>query len=81
MLLNDYWRIRVEGQDKVNHFRYYRYFAKEKLRLAESGVDQVLIIAVCRYLVNFNVVGGRKVNELMMIESKQFAFDSRSYFY
>lgn len=75
LLVNYYWRIRVEGRDKVKRRRYYRYVAKEKLRLAEIGVDQILIKAVCRYLVNFNVISGRKVKELMVIEPKQLTFD------
>jgi hypothetical protein len=45
-----YWVIRVEGRDKVKRRRYYRYVAKEKLRLAEINIDQELIIAVCRYI-------------------------------
>lgn len=38
-----YWHIRVEGRDKAKRRRYYRYVAKEKLRLAEQGIDQKLI--------------------------------------
>lgn len=75
LLVNYYYRIRVEGRDKVKRRRYYRYVAKEKLRLAEIGVDQTLIIAVCRYLVNFNVVSGNKVTQLMMTEPRQLVFD------
>ena len=49
-LKNYYWYIRVEGRDKAKRRRYYRQVAKEKLRLAESGIDQQLIDAVCKYL-------------------------------
>lgn len=77
LLTNYYWRIRVEGRNKVLRRKYYRYVAKEKLRLAESGVDQILIVAVCRYLSDFNIVSGRKVKELMSIEPKQLVFDFR----
>lgn len=70
-----YWRIRVEGRNKVKRRRYYRYVTKEKLRLAEIGVDQALINAVCRYLVNFNVVSGRKMHELMLSIPQQLTFD------
>jgi len=38
-----YWVIRVEG----------RIVEKEKLRLAELGVSQTKIAAVCRYLCSF----------------------------
>lgn len=75
LLTNYYWRIRVERRNKVLRRKYYRYVAKEKLRLAEIGIEQTLIIAVCRYLVDFNIVSGRKVKELMSTEPKQLVFD------
>lgn len=81
LLTNYYYRIRVEGRNKVLRRKYYRYVAKEKLRLAEIGIDQRLIIAVCRYLVNFNVVSGNKVKQLMMTEPRQLTFDFWSDFY
>jgi hypothetical protein len=48
-----YWIIRVEGRIEAKRRRYYRKVEKEKLRLAESGVSQIKIAAVCRYLCNF----------------------------
>jgi hypothetical protein len=75
LLTNYYWRIRVEGRNKALRRKYYRYVAKEKLRLAESGIDQTLILAVCRYLVNFKTTNGIKVKQLMNTEPKQLVFD------
>jgi len=48
-----YWVIRVEGRIEAKRRRYYRKVEKEKLRLAELGVSQIKIAAVCRYLCNF----------------------------
>lgn len=75
LLKNYYWRIRVEGRDKVKKRRYYRYVTKEKLRLAESGIDQQLINAVCRYLSSFNVISANKVRQLLIAQSPQLSFD------
>ena len=80
LLKNYYWRIRVEGRDKVKKRRYYRYVTKEKLRLAESGIDQQLINAVCRYLSSFNVISANKVRQLLIAQSPQLSFDF-TYFY
>ncbi|UOF82924.1 hypothetical protein [Inoviridae sp.] len=52
-LRNLYWVIRVEGRIESKRRRYYRKVEKEKLRLAELGVSQTKIAAVCRYLCNF----------------------------
>lgn len=70
-----YWRIRVEGRDKVKKRRYYRYVAKEKLRLAELGIDQQLIKSVCRYLVKLDVVSGDKMQQLIINPPVQLTFD------
>lgn len=80
LLKNYYWRIRVEGRDKVRKRRYYRYVTKEKLRLAETGIDQQLINAVCRYLSSFNVISANKVRQLLIAQSPQLSFDF-TYFY
>lgn len=80
LLKNYYWRIRVEGRDKVKKRRYYRYVTKEKLRLAESGIDQQLINAVCRYLSSFNVISANKLRQLLIAQSPQLSFDF-TYFY
>lgn len=48
-----YWVIRVEGRIEAKRRRYYRKVEKEKLRLAELGISQTKIAAVCRYLCNF----------------------------
>lgn len=75
ILTNHYWRIRNESRDKAKLRRYYRYVAKEKLRLAELGIDQKLINAVCRYLASFNVISANKVRQLLITQSPQLAFD------
>lgn len=75
LLTNYYWRVRNEGRDKVKRRRYYRYIAKEKLRLAELGVDQGLINAVCRYLASFNIISGDKLEILLIAQSPQLTFD------
>jgi hypothetical protein len=54
-LKNYYLHIRVEGRDKAKRRRYYRKIEKEKLRLAEMGVSQELLISVCRYLSTLNL--------------------------
>lgn len=48
-----YWVIRVEGRIEAKRRRYYRKVEKEKLRLAELGINQIKIAAVCRYLCSF----------------------------
>lgn len=48
-----YWRIRVEGRNQAIRRKYYRKVEREKLRLAEMGISQIKIAAVCRYLSNF----------------------------
>lgn len=52
-LRNLYWHIRAQGRNDAMRMKYYRKVQKEKLRLAEMGVSQVKIAAVCRYLSNF----------------------------
>jgi len=64
-LKNYYWYIRVEGRDKAKKRRYYRYIAKEKLRLAELGIDQLLINAVCKYLIRLDNNRGRRMLLIM----------------
>lgn len=48
-----YFVIRVEGRNPAKRRQYYRKVEAEKLRLAECGIDQKKIAAVCRYLSNF----------------------------
>lgn len=52
-LANMYWHIRCCGRNAAVRRRYYRMVEAEKLRLAELGVCQIKIAAVCRYLSNF----------------------------
>ena len=74
VLVNHYWHIRVEGRDTAKRRRYYRLVEREKLRLAEQNLNQELIKAVCRYLINFNVVSGLKVSQLMKSAEVQICF-------
>ncbi len=45
-----YWFIRFYSRDKVRKRRYYRYVAKEKKRLIQSGVDKEYLRLYCRTL-------------------------------
>jgi hypothetical protein len=64
-LVSHYWRIRVESRDKAKRRRYYRYVEKEKLRLAELGIDQELIRATCRHLSSYSIVSGLRLQQLL----------------
>lgn len=75
LLSNHYWRIRNEGRDKAKRRKYYRYIAKEKLRLAEMGINQELIKTTCRYLSSFHVITGDKLLHLQTVQSPQLSFD------
>ncbi|MCB4811792.1 hypothetical protein LG204_10735 [Methylovorus menthalis] len=68
-LRNYYWHIRVEGRDKAKRRKFYRLVEKEKLRLAESYVDQKLIIMVCRYLATMKALDGKKM-QIASFEAK-----------
>lgn len=70
-LANLYYPIRVEGRNKTKRRLYYRLVAAEKLRLAEAGIEQELINAVCRYLSDLKVVSGRRVMNLIQNPSPQ----------
>lgn len=50
-LLNNYYvSIRVQRNNKRIVRQYYRLVEKEKLRLAEQGINQEKIRIACRYL-------------------------------
>lgn len=68
-----YWYVRVESRDKAKRRRYYRYIQKEKLRLAEQGLDQELIKAMCRYLTNLSPSAGYRVSQMMAEEVHQLS--------
>ena len=51
-LTNLYWFIRYYSRNKTKKRKYYRYAAKEKQRLIESGVDKEEVRLVCRMLSN-----------------------------
>jgi len=67
-----YWVIRVEGRIESKRRRYYRKVEKEKLRLAELGVNQTKISAVCRYLCSFK--NANTLREVLAMEEKQLSF-------
>jgi hypothetical protein len=71
-LRNLYWVIRVEGRIEAKRRRYYRKVEKEKLRLAELGIPQTKIAAVCRYLCNFK--NANTLREVLAIEERQLSF-------
>jgi len=50
-LNNLYWFIRYTRIKSVKR-KYYRYIAKEKKRLIDSGVDAEELRLYCRYLSN-----------------------------
>lgn len=52
-LRNLYWVIRVQGRIEKTRRKFYRKVEQEKLRLAEMGINQEQIHAVCRYYSNF----------------------------
>lgn len=70
-----YWVIRVEKHSRVKRRRYYRYVFKEKLRLVETGLDQDLVNAVCRYLCELSVVSGRNLEKVMANPNPQQGLD------
>ena len=53
-----YCCLRIDKRNKKMRRRYYREIAKEKLLLAECGINQEKIHAICRWLVNSNCVRG-----------------------
>jgi hypothetical protein len=74
-LKNYYWYIRVEGRDKAKRRRFYRLIEKEKLRLAEIGVNQELILVVCKYLSNLKKSYGMKMHHLQSTKTIQMMLD------
>lgn len=73
MLANYYWHIRVEGRHKAKRRRYYRLVEKEKLRLAELGLETELINIMCKYLVRLDAKSANRV--LQYIPSPQMSFN------
>lgn len=73
-LKNYYWYIRVEARDKAKRRRYYRLIYKEKLRLAELGVNQQYIEATCRYLSRLDNKTGLKMIDAHISSAKQLCF-------
>lgn len=73
-----YSKQQIERHSKVKRRRYYRYVAKEKLRLVEMGLDQELVNAVCRYYCELSIVSGRRLEEVIANPSPQGRFDFNS---
>lgn len=76
-LKNYYWVIRVESRDKDKRRKYYRWIAKEKLRLVETGIDYELIKAVCKYLSNLGLQSEIRLIAIANEEKKQLKLDFR----
>lgn len=70
-----YFMLRVEKPKSAKRRKLYRWIAKEKLRLAEMGIDQELIEVTSRYLCSYSVVAGRKMIELMDAPVVQLRLD------
>lgn len=70
-----YWQIRVEKPKGARRRKLYRWIAKEKLRLAELGIEQELIDVVCKYLSCYSVISGQKMTNMMRISGRQMCLD------
>ena len=57
-LSNYYVSVRVNRRNATLRRRYYRLIEVEKLRLAELGINQKKILAICRLLSNEKCVRG-----------------------
>jgi hypothetical protein len=55
-LKNYYACLRLEKRNKSLKSKYYRKIQKEKLRLAELGINQEKIRLSCRFLSSFDCV-------------------------
>lgn len=71
-LRNLYWVIRVQGRIEKTRRKYYRKVEQEKLRLAEMGINQAQILAVCRYYSNFR--NHQKLRQLLQENHPQMVF-------
>ena len=71
--------IRVDGRNKSLRRRWYRKVEKEKLRLAELGINQIKIKAMTRYLAALNNTYKRaaciKIEALLEEPEPQLTFD------
>ena len=74
-LCNYYVIIRIEGRNKTIRRRYYRAVEKEKFRLACLGINQVQILAVCRYLSKMTNARCRKLKALLNEPITQLTLD------
>lgn len=68
-----YWVIRVEGRNQAKRRKAYRQLKLQKIKLAESGICQQLINAVCRYLKTLTASAAARVRNLMRCEVKQLS--------
>jgi hypothetical protein len=66
-----YWQLRVEKPVGAKRRKLYRYIAKEKLRLAELGIDQRLIDATCKYLCSYSVISGERMSAMLHVSGRQ----------
>jgi hypothetical protein len=64
-----YCRLRLSKHNGALRRRYYREIEKEKLRLAEEGVNQDKIRLACRFLSNTNYMRGNiSTNAMEVVE-------------
>jgi hypothetical protein len=59
------WQLRVERPKGAKRRKLYRWIYKEKLKLAEQGIDQDLINVTCRYLSCYDKFSGKRMAELI----------------
>jgi hypothetical protein len=69
------WQLRVERPKGAKRRKLYRWIYKEKLKLAEQGIDQDLINTTCRYLTSFNPTVGSKMARKMTEDCKQLSIN------
>ncbi|WP_148225268.1 hypothetical protein [Methylovorus sp. MP688] len=65
----------MEGRDKAKRRKYYRLISKEKLRLAELGINQKVILQVCRYLSTLKIRDGLLIVDLLESTYVQLCLD------
>lgn len=75
-----YCRLRLSKYNKALRRRYYREIEKEKLRLAEEGVNQEKIRLACRFLSSVSCVRNHKcapckrIHESLLMSDIQMSF-------
>lgn len=70
-----YWKIRVEGRNKVLRRKYYRMIRAEKLRLVELGYEIELIDAICKYLISHKQVNAKRLEAKLKSPAQQLSLN------